>query len=442
MKGLRSICALPQESLRGISPGTIGRKVPKFEWVDPRTLYVEEAYQRDLSGNSGNLIRRIIAGFSWARFKPPVCVRIAESGNVLVVIDGQHSAIAAASHPAITKIPIMIVDAVDLPARASAFVGHNRDRLGLTQMAVFYAELAGDDPIAVMIDRACQAAGAKIMQQSVNLRRPTAPGMTIAVGTIRALARKQGEEALTRVLRVLVKAGRGPIKADEIAAVALVLAAGDGHKAVDERLTALVASKTTEQWAAVASAIAAESGRRMPAELGAAWCRGLGIQAEASDVKGRIGKGGHAVEMIQNNDTLRPKAPPKPKEPTTPAQPAVPMPPKAAPQPDVAIDGETAPTRIVERNGVRLDLAARTVRHRGKTAWIDDDSIRLVAALARVMPAILDGGRLASKVFGTTADAPIRLKALVERLNPVLGVVKLQTRPVSKMGYMLADLGE
>lgn len=252
-EGLRSIRPLSRESLRGVEPARVGAKLPKVEWVDPCSLYVEESYQRDVTANGVALIRKIYAGFSWARMKFPVCVRLPDSGNALVCIDGQHTATACASHPGISKIPVVVVSAEDVAARASAFVGHNKDRLALTQMAVFYAELAAGDDTARLIDRACRAAGAKILNKAINLRAEQSPGTTIAVGTIRAIAKRHGEAFLARVLRVLVDAERGPMKADEIAAVAMILAAGDDVKDVDRRLRDVIASKSAEQWAAIGS---------------------------------------------------------------------------------------------------------------------------------------------------------------------------------------------
>lgn len=65
---------------------------PISEWVDPATLLVNATYQRDLSERSIQLIRKIIGGWDWTRFKPPVC-SLGDRG--IEVIDGQHTAIAA-----------------------------------------------------------------------------------------------------------------------------------------------------------------------------------------------------------------------------------------------------------------------------------------------------------------------------------------------------------
>lgn len=113
-------------------------------------------------------------------------------------------------------------------------------------------------------------------------------------------------------------------------------------------------------------------------------------------------------------------------------------PPKPEQRKEVKVPGETE--RIVVRNGVTLDLLDRTVFHRGVTVTLSDDGLRLVAMLARVMPAFLPTDRLADKVFGVKADSHIWLKGLVGFLNPILQRARLEVRAIPKMGYMLADL--
>ena len=429
---LRSITALPRESLRGIEPATIKKILPKLEWVDPKSLFVEESYQRDVRENGIKLIRKIYAGFSWSRFKPPICVRLAGSGNVLVCVDGQHTATAAASHPGIEKIPVFVVPAEDVADRAAAFVGHNRDRLGLTQMAIFYAELASGDPVAQVIDRACKAAGAKILNKSVNLKNQLEPGATIAVGTIRAIAKKQGEEALTRVLTLLTKAGRGPIKADEIAAVSLIFAAIK-NKAFDPKLCDLVKSKSAEQWAALASAAIADTREPLPSALASQWCRMLGVRLSGTGMKAD-GKGS-AKRMIENGQALR--AEPLPSEPAPVAKPApqpIPKPVRQSPPP------ADRPAAVI-RNGVVVDFEELSVSHRHGTVTLADDGARLIGELAKVMPSLLEKNALARKLFGTDASGTLWLSQLVDRINPLLVRARLEVKTIPKMGYSLYDLG-
>src|SRR5579863_10262422 len=91
--------------LVGITPKPISSRLPVFGWADPKTLLVEDEYQRGLTKRSIQLIRRIAENFDWLHIKPPVCARGAN--GKLCIVDGQHTAIAAASR-GLTKIPVMI----------------------------------------------------------------------------------------------------------------------------------------------------------------------------------------------------------------------------------------------------------------------------------------------------------------------------------------------
>lgn len=445
-ESLRSIRPLPKESLRGVDPSKIGKKLPRFEWVDPRSLYVEEAYQRDLSGNSTALVRKIVAKFNWSRFKPPICVRLPESGNVLVCIDGQHTAMGAASHPDVDKIPVMVVDAADVAARASAFVGHNKDRLALTQMAIFHAELASGDALAMTIDRACKAAGAVILNKPVNLKNPLPAGQTIAVGTIRSIAKKNGEAFLTRVLRVMVRAGRGPVKADELAAASLILGSAADERDIDRRLADVVAEKTAEKWAATCAAECAESGVTLPSALASAWCRRLGLRLRGPDNRGgargsaRLVAGPAAMIEVE---PAREEAPrPAPTVPPRPPSPAKQIAPPPVPrQPPPASRSEPRPTNEppFEKAGIKVDFAAGRIVRGVEVASLSGDAARLVALLLRVAPAFLEGDDVAAKLWGRAgADVSLRLRALADEVNFAAADLAIEVKQVMKTGWMLA----
>jgi hypothetical protein len=100
---LRAIKPIP---LIGLSVRDIPSAPPRFDWADPKTLLVEDDYQRRLTKRSITLIRKVAENFDWLHIKPRVCTH--GTGNKLCVIDGQHTAIAAASR-GVAKIPVMIV---------------------------------------------------------------------------------------------------------------------------------------------------------------------------------------------------------------------------------------------------------------------------------------------------------------------------------------------
>lgn len=191
---------------------------PIFERMDPRVLLVDGNYQRDLSPKSLALIERIAKGWDWRRFKPPV-VAFAEGG--MQIIDGQHTAIAAASRPDIDMIPVMVVDAPELTDRAKAFIGHNKDRVAVTPMQIHHAAVAAGDAEALAIEGACDEAGVTLVRSPYGSYKYKI-GESIAITAIAGLIKVHGVAKTVAFLKVLVAAGLAPIRADHIKAVELL----------------------------------------------------------------------------------------------------------------------------------------------------------------------------------------------------------------------------
>ncbi|WP_341020741.1 hypothetical protein [Brevundimonas diminuta] len=211
---LRSITAI---SSAGLTPSTPSSSGPIFEWVNPADLLVNEAYQRDLAERSIKLIRRIVQGWDWTKFKPPVC-SLGDDG--MEVIDGQHTAIAAATHPGIDKIPVMIVETNTVNDRAAAFIGQNMDRLGVTKMQLHKAAVAAGDEDALTIEQVCARAGIKL-----HASRPHRwqVGDSMAVVAIGSLIDRRHAAGARRVLDVLVQAECAPVTANAIRAADIIL---------------------------------------------------------------------------------------------------------------------------------------------------------------------------------------------------------------------------
>lgn len=203
----------------GVEPSEIASTPPTFEWVDPRDLLVDETYQRNLSERSVTLIRKIVGNWDWRRFKPPV---VAMTADGMEVIDGQHTAIGAASHPGIETIPVMVVVAAEQAERAMAFIGQNRDRITITPAQLHYAAVAAGDEDALTIDQVCERAGVKI------LRVPPGNGAfkigdTMAISGISALINRRGAMRARIILEVLAKASCAPVSIAGIKAVEMLL---------------------------------------------------------------------------------------------------------------------------------------------------------------------------------------------------------------------------
>lgn len=206
-------------SLAGIAPASADTPPPEFEWVDPGELLVDDGYQRNLSERSARLIRKICYNWDWRRFKPPVCART-ERG--LEIIDGQHTAIAACSHPDVATIPIMVVVAEGRADRARAFIGQNRDRLNITPMQMHYAAAAGGDEDAQTIDQVCERAGVKVLKSTPG-NGVWKVGDTVAVTGIGALINRRGAMRAREILQVLVNGRAAPVSTGQIKAVELLL---------------------------------------------------------------------------------------------------------------------------------------------------------------------------------------------------------------------------
>lgn len=236
-------------NVRGIIPAIVEGSLPKLTWVDPRSLFIEADYQRDILENSITMIRKIVVGWKWAHIKAAVCVRDAQ--DRLVIVDGQHTAIAAVTHGGIEKIPVMIVEARTIKQRAAAFVSQNKDRLAITAAQMHYAGVAAGNEIAVAASEACEKAKVTILRTSRGAAGKYRIGETFSVGIIHRIVAKVGVHHAARVLKVLVDAKRAPISAHEIKAVYQLLY-DEKYKGKFEPfdLATLIRSKAMEEWRA------------------------------------------------------------------------------------------------------------------------------------------------------------------------------------------------
>jgi hypothetical protein len=212
-KGIRPIRPIGELAKTALEPAN---QPPRMLWVRPESLLVDESYQRTLSRNSMGLIGRIVRGWDWSKFKAPI---VCETDEGLFVIDGQHTAISAATHPQIEQIPVMVVEAATVTDRAKAFLGHNRDRIALTPGQIHRSAVEAGDPEAVEINRLCAEVGVEIVA-SPQANGRFEPGQTMALASIRALLRKQGPYLTKRVLSILSRAGMAPIRSEQIKALA------------------------------------------------------------------------------------------------------------------------------------------------------------------------------------------------------------------------------
>lgn len=195
-------------------------KIIEIRHVAPTDLWIDERYQRNLSRKSADLITKMAKSWDWRKFNLPTVVE-AEDGR-LHVIDGQHTAMAAASRHDIEKLPVKLVDAESLQDRAETFVGINRDRVQVTLGQIFFAELAAQIPEAVGVKAMCDAADVIVLRQPPP-RNDYGPGETMAIGTLRRIYRMCGAQLGTKILNILVEAGFAPLNDWAITAVTMLM---------------------------------------------------------------------------------------------------------------------------------------------------------------------------------------------------------------------------
>ncbi|CDZ50435.1 DUF6551 family protein [Neorhizobium galegae] len=214
-----NIRAIVPISIASIEPNVPPTGMPIFELVKPTDLFVDPTYQRDVSDRGLRQIRRIIEHFDWTKYKPPICSYAEHDGKtILKVLDGQHTAIGAASNPHVDKIPVMIVEAEDTIAQAKAFIGQNSDRLGVTHLQMHQAAIAAADEDAQTLELTCTRANIKMLK-SPNSYAGDGSRQTIAVKTIEALIARRGPVLAREILEIIANADRGPITAPQIKAV-------------------------------------------------------------------------------------------------------------------------------------------------------------------------------------------------------------------------------
>lgn len=227
----------PIQFEEGCVAGAVPTAEPMLEWMNPSDLLVERAYQRDLSPKSLGLIKKIVEGWDWRRFKPPV---VAWTERGFEIIDGQHTAFAAATRN-LSRIPVLVVDAAALDDRAAAFVGHNLDRVAITPVQMHRAKLTAGDEDAQTVQQVLDRAGAVLVVSNYGGRGWKA-GETVAVGTIDQLAKKRGAMKARQVVELLVKAQAAPITAAAIKAVDMLMHRPDFAEIDLEHLPATIES--------------------------------------------------------------------------------------------------------------------------------------------------------------------------------------------------------
>ena len=210
--------------------------VPKIAWISIEVLAADPRYQRSIEsrGSQAN-IKHIAEQFSWALFGAATVVEVEDGYSV---IDGQHR-IEAARRLGISDVPCLVVEADSVAAQARLFVAANKNRVALTPLAIHAAMVTAEDPKALGVKAACDAAGVEILPYPVQVSLMKKGGQTLAIGALNAAYKQHGGDALEQALKLIMVHWPeiGGVRAERIKALTHLvsrLRADDVGKAITE----------------------------------------------------------------------------------------------------------------------------------------------------------------------------------------------------------------
>lgn len=152
--GIRGSAPLP--------PATDLGAEPVLAWLPLDCLIIDKSYQREITRGGWGRINRIVAEFHWAKFQPLTVAGRDEDAGTFAVIDGQHRLEACRRHPKIKKVPCYVIGGGEPALEAVSFVALNRDRTALSNVNLFWAQLAAGDRRAKALRRICAGASVEV----------------------------------------------------------------------------------------------------------------------------------------------------------------------------------------------------------------------------------------------------------------------------------------
>lgn len=216
MTTLRAIAAIDRVG-KCPDPGV----APEVVHLTLSQLVVNEDYQRGISKASLSRIRKMAKEWNWNSYKA-VSVAKTDNPNLFEVVDGQHTAIAAATNGNVHILPCLLMSADTLSEKAQGYVGINTHKVALTPANIYKAKVAAEDPVAVVVDAALNAVGCRVLDMPPT-KGVYAPGDTMAVGTLMSIAQTRGGDRLQTLLEMCRGSGCCPISAKMLKALNLAL---------------------------------------------------------------------------------------------------------------------------------------------------------------------------------------------------------------------------
>lgn len=184
-------------------PTDIG-PAPRLEWVDVALIDVDHNYQREADGKR---VKQILAAFRWDHFGA-VVLAPAKNGRFRVT-DGQHRVAAAHLHPAIDKVPALVISGSGMEAEAQNFLVINRARKAVSTVETYWAGLAAGDPHFERIRDVLSKADCEVVAGAGAYK----PGHTNAISALDRAIKNYGEAATVAALKALRRAYPNDAKA-------------------------------------------------------------------------------------------------------------------------------------------------------------------------------------------------------------------------------------
>jgi hypothetical protein len=222
----------------------------RLEWIPVDQLAVDITYQRDTgSRKSLSLIKHLVNEFDWTRLQPLILAERSD-GNGLYVVDGQHR-LTAAIQCNILSLPCYIIKSNDISDEAQSFVGINKNRMNMTTIQIYHAEIAAGDELSLRVKKVCDSAAITVPRSNGNGRQSKGDVLTCP-GRIKRCIKSFGDETVLNALIALVEAGAehsNYLSASMVEGTCLIYSAYQSGDNFDpDRFIETIASKDNEAW--------------------------------------------------------------------------------------------------------------------------------------------------------------------------------------------------
>jgi hypothetical protein len=183
---------------------TLANSPGHFQWLDKRTLRIDERYQRSAQPHK---VQAFAQNWNWQ-----ACgvLHVSFRDGFYWVFDGGHRLMAALKRVDIKELPCMIFACEQVSQEASGFLAVNSHRRPVTTLEKHNARIVAGDPLSVVVSEAIAACGLVVTKKA------NAPGQIKCLETCMKIG-DQSDSTLRRVLpfaAAICTADSMPVKKD------------------------------------------------------------------------------------------------------------------------------------------------------------------------------------------------------------------------------------